>query len=244
VILARAAVTADAWLARALLGPRSGSALKERVRELERTRSLAVDDAAAVLRRVERDLHDGAQVRLTALAMHLGMAREKAAAEAVSAADLEAIRELLAVAHGNAVGAAAELRDLARGIHPPVLDNGLPDALESLAAASPIPATVRADIGDRPTQAIETIAYFCAAELVANAIKHSYANCIEIKIYTERTDALILTVTDDGVGGVDPARGSGLSGLAQRVSTVDGQLVLSSPPDGPTMVRVCLPLRA
>jgi signal transduction histidine kinase len=230
-------------------GPRPARAglrrvLKERVRELERTRSLAVDDAAAALRRVERDLHDGAQVRLTALAMHLGMAREKAAAPAVSPADLDAIRELLAIAHGNAVGAAAELRDLARGIHPPVLDNGLPDALESLAAASPIPVTVRADIGERPTQAIETIAYFCVAELIANAIKHSYGDHIEINIYTERTDALTLTVTDDGVGGADPARGSGLSGLAQRVSTVDGRLSLSSPPDGPTVVRVRLPLRA
>jgi signal transduction histidine kinase len=244
VILARAAVAADAWLARALLGPASGTALRERVRELERTRSLAVDDAAAVLRRVERDLHDGAQVRLTALAMHLGMAREKAAAGAVSPADMDAIRELLAIAHGNAVGAAAELRDLARGIHPPVLDTGLPDALASLAAASPIPVTVRADIPERPTQAIETIAYFCAAELLANAIKHSYANKIEINIYSERSHALALTVTDDGVGGADPARGSGLSGLAQRVSTVDGDLSLSSPPDGPTVIRVRLPLRA
>jgi len=244
VILARAAVAADVWLARALLGPTAGTALQERVRELERTRSLAVDDAAARLRRVERDLHDGAQVRLTALAMHLGMAREKAETAVLSPADLDTIRELLTLAHGNAIGAAAELRDLARGIHPPILDNGLPDALAALAAASPIPVAIRADITERPTPAIETIAYFCAAELVANAIKHSYADNIEIDIYSERTDVLTMTVTDDGVGGADPAGGSGLAGLAQRVSTVDGQLSVSSPPDGPTVVRVALPLRA
>jgi len=165
--LTRAAVAADGWLIRALLGP---GTLAERVRQLERTRALAVDDSAAVLRRVERDLHDGAQVRLAALAMNLGMARDKAGGPSP---DLAAIRELLDAARHTAAGALAGLRDIARGIHPPVLDSGLADAVGSLAATSAIPVTVRADVPQRPAPAIESIAYFCAAELVANAIKHS-----------------------------------------------------------------------
>jgi signal transduction histidine kinase len=225
--LTRAAAGADGWLIRSLLGP---GALAERVRQLEQTRALAVDDSAAALRRVERDLHDGAQVRLAALALNLGMAQDKAEGPSP---DIAAIRELLDAAQTNAADALAELRDLARGIHPPVLDNGLADAVTSLA-----------ETRDRPSPAIETIAYFCAAELMTNAIKHSYANQIEIKIDTERGRMLRLTVTDDGVGGADPAGGTGLAGLAQRVSTVDGQLRVSSPPGGPTVVTVELPLRA
>jgi signal transduction histidine kinase len=237
-LLARPAVAADTWLARALLGPGS---LDRRVRELERTRSLAVDGAAAALRQVERNLHDGAQVRLTSLALHLGMAREKAGADAP---DLTALRELLVTAHGDAAGALVDLRDLARGIHPPVLGNGLPEALASLAAASVIPVRVTTDLPRRPSPAIEAIAYFCAAELVTNAVKHSFANEVVIVVYPERAGAIVLTVTDDGVGGADPARGSGLAGLAQRVSTVDGRLVVSSPPGGPTVVTAVLPMEA
>jgi signal transduction histidine kinase len=237
-LLARAAVAADAWLARVLPGPGS---LDRRVRELERTRSLAVDGAAAALRQVERNLHDGAQVRLTSLTMHLGMAREKAGADTP---DLPALRELLAAAHGDVAGALAELRDLARGIHPPVLDNGLPEALASLAAASVIPVRVRTDLPRRPSPAIEAIAYFCAAELLANAVKHSFATEVVIEVRSERPQAIMLTVTDDGVGGADPGRGSGLSGLAQRVSTVDGRLAVSSPPGGPTIVTAVLPTEA
>jgi len=233
--LARAVNVGDRRLVRALLGP---SSMAERVSELERTRTLAVEDSAAALRRVERDLHDGAQMRLAALAMNLGMAREKLDDDDAT------VRELLDAAHRNAVDALADLRDLARGIHPPALDNGLPSALATLAASSAIPASVSADVGSRPAPAIETIAYFCAAELMANAIKHSYANQIKINIFTERSGVLCLEVTDDGIGGADAARGSGLTGLAQRVSTVDGHLELSSPPGGPTTVTVKLPLRA
>jgi len=233
--LARAVNVGDRRLVRALLGP---SSMAERVSELERTRTLAVEDSAAALRRVERDLHDGAQMRLAALAMNLGMAREKLDDDDAT------VRELLDAAHRNAVDALADLRDLARGIHPPALDNGLPSALATLAASSAIPASVSADVGSRPAPAIETIAYFCAAELMANAIKHSYANQIKINIFTERSGVLCLEVTDDGIGGGDAARGSGLTGLAQRVSTVDGHLELSSPPGGPTTVTVKLPLRA
>jgi len=234
--LARAINAGDRRLVRALLGPRS---MAERVSELERTRSLAVEDSAAALRRVERDLHDGAQMRLAALAMNLGMAREK-----LDADDEATVRELIDAAHRNAVDALADLRDLARGIHPPALDNGLPSALATLAASSAIPASVTADIEPRPAPAIETIAYFCAAELIANATKHSYANQITINILTERSGILRLEVTDDGIGGADATRGSGLTGLAQRVSTVDGHLEVSSPPGGPTMVTVKLPLKA
>ena len=233
--LARAVNVGDRRLVRALLGP---SSMAERVSELERTRTLAVEDSAAALRRVERDLHDGAQMRLAALAMNLGMAREKLDDDDAT------VRELLDAAHRNAVDALADLRDLARGIHPPALDNGLPSALATLAASSAIPASVSADVGSRPAPAIETIAYFCAAELMANAIKHSYANQIKINIFTERSGVLCLEVTDDGIGGADATRGSGLTGLAQRVSTVDGHLELSSPPGGPTTVTVKLPLRA
>ena len=233
--LARGITAADHALVRSLLAPTS---MAERVSELERTRTLAVEDSAAALRRVERDLHDGAQMRLAALAMNLGMAREKLDDDDAT------VRELIDAAHRNAVDALADLRDLARGIHPPVLDNGLASALDSLAASSAIPTSVMASIGQRPAPAIETIAYFCAAELIANATKHSYANQITIDISTERARVLRLDVTDDGIGGADATRGSGLSGLVQRVSTVDGRIDVSSPPGGPTAVTVVLPMKA
>jgi signal transduction histidine kinase len=234
--LARGINAGDLALVRNLLGPTS---MAERVSELERTRTLAVEDSAAALRRVERDLHDGAQMRLAALAMNLGMAREK-----LDDQDGATVRELIDAAHRNAVDALADLRDLARGIHPPVLDSGLASALDSLAASSAIPVSVTAEIGRRPAPAIETIAYFCAAELIANATKHSYADQIKIKVYTERGGVLRLEVSDDGVGGADAARGTGLAGLVQRVSTVDGRADVSSPPGGPTVVTVVLPMKA
>jgi len=238
--LAQAVNGADRRLVSSLLGP---STMAERVSQLERSRAVAVDDSAAALRRVERDLHDGAQMRLAALAMNLGMAQEKLGDDAGS------VRDLLDAAQRNAADALADLRDIARGIHPPALDNGLAVALNSLAASSAIPATVTADIpatlaDGRPTPAIETIAYFCAAELLANSTKHSYANQIKIEINSERQRFLRLRISDDGIGGADQGRGSGLSGLAQRVSTVDGQIDVSSPAGGPTVVTVELPLRA
>jgi signal transduction histidine kinase len=235
----RAVVAADRWLIRGLLGP---GRLTQRLHDLEQTRALAVDDAAARLRRLERDLHDGAQIRLATLAMNLGMARNKLGDEG-TVPDLAAARELVGAAHGNAKDALAELRELARGIHPPVLDNGLADALASLAATSAIPAELAVSVPVRPTPAIETIAYFCAAELLANAAKHSQANTIKIFI-TERAGLLALQITDDGRGGAEPSRGSGLSGLAQRVAVVDGRLDIASPPGGATRITVELPLRA
>jgi signal transduction histidine kinase len=228
VWLARGIATVDARAVRLLLGP-------SRVSELERTRAIAVEDTAAALRRVERDLHDGAQVRLAAVAMNLGLAQERAADET--------LRELLDAAQTGVSGALADLRRIARGIHPPALDSGLADALASLAATSSIPAQVEVELPERPSPAIETMAYFCVAELLANAIKHSSANVIEIKIDMERTRVLRVRVTDDGTGGADPSRGTGLDGLRQRASTVDGKLHVSSPPGGPTTVIVELPVR-
>jgi signal transduction histidine kinase len=228
VWLARGIVLVDALLMRALLTP-------SRVSELERTRAIAVQDAAAALRQVERDLHDGAQVRLAAVALNLGLAQEKA--------DSDALRELLQAAQTQVSGALADLRRIARGIHPPVLDSGLADAIASLAAASPIPAQVSADLAQRPSPAIEAIAYFCAAELLANAIKHSSAARIEIVVAAQRKQVLQVRVTDDGRGGAALSGGGGLQGLAQRASTVDGALRVVSPPGGPTTVTVELPMR-
>jgi signal transduction histidine kinase len=236
--LTRAVVAADRWLLMALLGP---GRLARRVRDLEHTRALAVDDAAAQLRRVERDLHDGAQIRLATLAMHLGLARETLAGPE-GTADVTRARELVDAAHRDAKQALGELRDLARGIHPPVLDNGLDDALATLAATSAIPVELACDLPERPAPAIETIAYYCAAELLANAAKHSQAGLVTVRA-DGRDGTLVLAVGDDGVGGADPARGSGLAGLAQRVSTVDGRLRIASPRGGPTQVSVRLPLR-
>jgi signal transduction histidine kinase len=233
--VARGAVAADCWLMRRMLGP---GRLAQRVADLERTRTTAVEDSAATLRRLERDLHDGAQVRLATLAMSLGMAREKLAADA----DPE-VRELLDSAHQGAKDALADLRSLARGIHPPALDNGLADALATLAANSPTPVDLTVAVPERPAPAIESMAYFCAAELLANAAKHSGASRISIGLAGQR-HALVLMVSDDGVGGADPARGSGLSGLAQRAATVDGAVQIDSPAGGPTRVTVTLPMHA
>jgi len=233
--VARGAAAADCWLMRGMLGP---GRLAQRVADLEQTRALAVEDSAAQLRRVERDLHDGAQIRLATLAMNLGMARERLKPDA----DPE-LRELVDAAHQGAKDALADLRNLARGIHPPALDNGLPDALATLAATSVIPVELTADTPQRPAPAIETIAYFCAAELLANAVKHSGANKIRVEL-AEHGEALVLRVTDDGVGGANQALGTGLAGLAQRVRTVDGEVHVVSPAGGPTQATVTLPMHA
>ncbi|MGW5860848.1 sensor domain-containing protein [Streptomyces sp. NPDC055239] len=230
---------ADRWLIGALLGP---GKLTDRVRDLEETRALAVDDSVALLRRVERDLHDGAQVRLVAVAMSLDMIRQRLD-ESEGEGDAARLRQLVDVAHHNATEALTELRDLARGIHPPVLDDGLPDALATLTARSSVPVDLVTEIPERPTPAIETIAYFCAAELLANVIKHSGARRAAITV-AQLDDRLLLQVGDDGCGGADAGAGSGLTGLIQRVRTVDGRMNVESPDGGPTAVTVELPLHA
>jgi signal transduction histidine kinase len=235
--MARAGAAADVWLMRGMLGP---GRLAQRVADLEQTRALAVEDSAALLRRLERDLHDGAQIRLATLAMNLGLAREKLGDEA----DPQ-VRELVESAHQGAKDALVELRNLARGIHPPALDNGLADALATLAASSPLPVDLDMALPQRPAPAIETIAYFCAAELLANAAKHSQASRVAIGLAeTWPGGPLVLTVSDDGQGGADPSRGSGLSGLVQRARTVDGRVEIASPVGGPTRVTVTLPMHA
>ncbi|MHB1818991.1 MAG: sensor histidine kinase [Streptosporangiaceae bacterium] len=236
--LTRAATQADRSLIRRLLGPAS---LADRVRALEETRARAVDDSAARLRSIERDLHDGAQAQLVALSMKLGLAKEKLAAAVP--ADVERAAQLVDDAHRGAIEAIADLRVLARGIHPPVLDNGLADALATLAARSAIPVELVTDIPQRPSAAIETIAYFSAAELLANAAKHSGARHVTLEAV--RVPGLLrIRVSDDGVGGARPGPGGGLRGLADRVRTVDGRLDISSPPGGATIVTVELPSHA
>ncbi len=229
----------DRWLMRALLGP---DELAARVRDLEETRALAVDDSVALLRRVERDLHDGAQVRLVALALGLDMVKAKLADERTL--DLAAVRRLVDGAHRNATEALTELRDLARGIHPPVLDEGLAHALETLAARATVPVELTVDVPQRPSPAIESIAYFCTAELLTNVIKHSGATRATVSAVTRADGTLRLRVGDDGHGGAEAGTGSGLTGLAQRVRTVDGTLDIRSPQGGPTMITVDLPPRA
>ncbi|MEV4619890.1 sensor domain-containing protein [Asanoa sp. NPDC049573] len=233
--LMRAATALEVAAMRRLLGPRR---LAERVRQLQVTRAQAIDDAAAMMRRLERDLHDGTQIRLATLAMNLGMATEKLGADGPPP-DLAQARELVVLAHRGAKDALADLRDLVRGIHPPVLDNGLGDALATLATSSAIPVAVDVDLPDRPAPAIETIAYFCAAELLANAAKHSRASRVGLGV-VGAGGRLTLTVEDDGVGGADPA-GPGLSGLARRLAVVDGRIRVDSPPGGPTRVGIELP---
>jgi signal transduction histidine kinase len=213
-----------------------------RVSELERSRAHLVDDSAARLRRIERDLHDGAQAQMVAVAMKLGLAREKLydAINGTGRPDLERALELVDAAHGGAKEAINELRDLARGILPPVLDHGLGTALTTLAARSDVPVDLTVDLPERPSAAIETIAYFCAAELLTNVAKHSGAQHAALHVdYGSGT--LRVRVTDDGSGGARVAARGGLAGLADRVRTVDGSVQISSPPGGPTVIAVELP---
>ncbi|MFJ1708827.1 sensor histidine kinase [Kitasatospora sp. NPDC088346] len=221
-------------LLRSLLGP---DAVDRRIRDLEETRTQAVDDAAATLRRIERDLHDGTQARLVGLGMHLTVIRELV----LAGAGREQLLPVLETARGNAKQAVADLRDLVRGIHPPALDSGLATALETLAADCPLPVEVTVELPRRPSPAVESIGYFCAAELLANAVKHSDARQVRIAVAAEPGGVLRLAVRDDGRGGAVLGAGSGLSGLRARARTVDGSLTCDSPRGGPTEVTVRLP---
>jgi signal transduction histidine kinase len=216
------------------------AAAAERARELQERRARAVDESAARLRRIERDLHDGAQVRLTALAMTLGEINEGLEAAELGPGEADRVRLLAGAAHRSAKQALTELRDLAHGIHPPVLDRGLGAALSALAEASPIPVRVNVDVAARPSPAIEAIAYFCAAELLANAAKHSGADHATVAV-TGREENLAMTVADNGAGQARLVPGGGLAGLRERVQTVDGRLGIDSPPGGPTIVTIELP---
>ena len=219
--------------------------LPRRVRELEQSRARVVDDSAARLRQIERDLHDGAQAQMVAVTMKLGLAVKKLGGmtDGTGETDLDRVLELVVAAHRGAREAVTELRDLARGIHPPVLDQGLGMALTTLAARAGLPVELSIDLAERPSAAIETIAYFCAAELLTNVTKHSGARHATLEA-VHAPGLLRVRVSDDGCGGARVEARGGLAGLAERIKTVDGRLHLTSPPGGPSVVTVELPSHA
>jgi len=232
--LVRGAAAGSGALARALLAPRTEE-LEERVEVLQATRAGAVDAAAAELERIERDLHDGAQARLVAIAMDLGLAQQKLDD------DPEHAKQLLAEARDCATAALVELRDLARGIRPALLaERGLAEAVRAFAARAPVPATVTADLGEgRMPEAVESAAYFVVAEALANVAKHANARRATVSM-VRRGDTLEVLVVDDGHGGANPD-GGGLKGLRARIEALDGTLGIASPAGGPTMLRAELP---
>ena len=225
---------ADAAMSRRLLGPRSD--LAARVTELEISRERVVDAAEAERRRIERDLHDGAQQRLVALAMELGRAQAK------FTDDPDGARKLVDQAHAQAKEALTELRNLVRGVHPPVLtERGLDAALSGLAALCPVPVDVHVDVPVRPKSAVEAVAYFVVAEALTNVAKHSRASHAKVVVEGHGyPGTLTVMISDDGIGGAD-AHSPGLSGLADRVSGVDGRLSVESPAGGPTIIAAELP---
>ena len=214
--------------------------LSARVDTLTETRERAIDSVEAERRRIERDLHDGPQQRLVAIAMDLGMAKQRLRT------DPAGVEEVLDRAHASAKEAVADLRRVARGIHPPVLtDRGLDAALSALAARSPVPVSVNVHPGPRPQARLEAIAYFSVSEALTNVAKHSGATSARVDVATrlvEGREVLEATVTDDGHGGADPRQGTGLTGLRDRARAVDGEVLVSSPPGGPTVLTVRLPL--
>jgi signal transduction histidine kinase len=232
--LTRGVAAMDTAIARYLIGPGGSADQTVRIGELERSRARVVDSAETERRRIERDLHDGAQQRLVSLAMNLG--RAKARFED----DPQAAKAIIDQAHTDAKKALADLRNLVRGVHPPVLaDRGLDAAISGLAALCPVPVGVRADIAARPSASVEAIAYFVVAEALTNVAKHAFATRAEVKV-SRHGDVLRVTISDDGIGGANP-HGQGLSGLADRVSGVDGRLSVRSPAGGPTVIEVELP---
>ncbi|MGW7103871.1 sensor histidine kinase [Streptomyces sp. NPDC054838] len=251
--LVRGLANVDRAMVRGLLSPSDG--LERRIAELESGRGVVVDTAAADLRRIERDLHDGAQARLVALAMGLGLAKEKLPE------DPDAAAAMVDEAHGEVKIALQELRDLARGIHPAVLtDRGLDAALSSLASRCLVPVKVAVDLPGRPAAAIEGIAYFVVSELLQNVSKHARARGASVEVWRTggRTRGrgagrgpgrgpgrLLIRVSDDGRGGAGlmAGGGSGMAGLAERVGAVDGVFLVDSPEGGGTVVTAELPWR-
>jgi signal transduction histidine kinase len=243
-LLAAALARADEAAGRALLGPGRGEELALRVEALARSRAEILAATDAERRRIERDLHDGAQRRLVSLAMHLGMAR-------AGLGDApEPVRQVIEQAHDEATEALRELRQLVRGLHPAVLDDrGLDAALSGIAATAPLPVRLRVDVPTRCAPAVEAVAYFVVSEALTNVAKHAGASHAEVTV-ARTGDRLRIVVADDGRGGatVDPAGapsgdggGTGLRGLAQRAAAVDGALTVDSPPGGPTKLTVELP---
>jgi signal transduction histidine kinase len=235
--IARGLTNADRAMVRGLLSP--SDELERRIAELESDRGVVVDTAAADLRRIERDLHDGAQARLVNLAMGLGLAKEKLLE---GQAD-EHVAAMVEEAHGEVKLALQELRDLARGIHPAVLtDRGLDAALSAVASRCTVPVKVTVDLTARPVAAIEGIAYFTVSELLQNVSKHSGARSASVDVW-RADDRLLIQVRDDGTGGARLDGGTGMRGLADRLGAVDGLFVVDSPEGGPTTVTAELPWR-
>jgi signal transduction histidine kinase len=236
-----------AWLAprtigrhvRALIAGEPYAVLASRVEQLTTTRTVAVDSAAAELRRIERDLHDGAQARLVALGMNLRVV------ERLIQHSPQAALALVTEARESSSQALADLRDLIRGIYPPVLaDRGLSDAVRALALDLPLRTEVDIDLAGRPEVPVESACYFAVAEALTNAVRHSGARCVQVRMrHTGRGAAGLLRVevSDDGAGGADPTMGTGLAGVEKRLATFDGILAISSPPGGPTMIVMEVP---
>lgn len=239
LVAAPLAAISSSWLDRraatALLGPSRSLELERRVESLSESRAGVVDAADAERRRIERDLHDGAQQRLVSLAMNLGIARE-------SLIDLPGpAKQVIADAHEEAKAALTELRNLVRGLHPAVLDDrGLDAALSGIAARAPLPVRLSVAVAERASPTVEAVAYFVVSECLANIARHSAAEHAEIDV-RRSGETLLLVITDDGIGGADPARGSGLASLAQRTKSVDGRMQIESPAGGPTVITVELP---
>jgi signal transduction histidine kinase len=225
----------DGWLARALLAPRRHDELAARVAQLDLSRAAAVDSAEAERRRIERDLHDGAQARLVALGMDLGRAREQ------FDTDPERARALVEGAHEEAKAALSDLRELVRGVHPAILDDrGLDAALSSVVARAPVPVALHVDVEQRPPASIESTAYFVVSEALANVAKHAHATRASVTI-VRAGDRLVVEVSDDGVGGADQGNGTGLRGLSERLTAVGGWMQVLSPAGGPTTLLAELP---
>ncbi|MFD4858869.1 sensor histidine kinase [Streptomyces atratus] len=222
-------------IARSVLAPTHEQELARRIDRLTETRHEAVDTAASELRRIERDLHDGAQARLVAMGMNLGTV------EALIEKDPAQAKKLLAMARESSAEALTELRDLVRGIHPPVLaERGLGDAVRALALRLPFASEVRVELSGRADAAIESAAYFAVSETLTNTAKHSGADRVWVDI--RHADAMLrVSVTDNGRGGAAVGSGSGLSGIERRLGTFDGIMAVSSPAGGPTMVTMEIP---
>jgi signal transduction histidine kinase len=232
-----AALTArlDVWAAQRLLGPDRAEALERRVEEIAESRAGLVDAVDAERRRIERDLHDGAQQRLTSLAMNLGLARR-------TLKDVRPeVMQVIVDAHEEAQAAIDELRDLVRGLHPAVLeDRGLDAALSGIAARTPLPVRLDVELSEPVAPTVEAVAYFTVSEALTNVAKHARASRVDLSVRTVG-GRLCLVISDDGVGGADPSRGTGLTGLRKRTASVDGTLSVLSPLGGPTTITVELP---
>jgi signal transduction histidine kinase len=235
LLLALPVLRLRGWWDRLLLDPTRSARLAQRVEQLTESRADAADAQAAELRRIERDLHDGAQARLVSVGLSL------AAIERLMDSDPARARALVAQARESSATALAELRRLVRGIHPPVLaERGLADAVRAVALDTPLPVAVTVDLPGRVEPPIETAAYFGVCEALANAARHAQSHRIDVDI-SYRDGLLTLTVTDDGRGGADPTAGGGLLGVRRRLATFDGVLAVTSPPGGPTVVTMEIP---